>query len=122
MTLDDYKDLVKSFGLDFYSDSELEKEPDGGFGEGDRFHAVCGFRTTQKYTEEDLKSNWCTKEQYRNGWNEGSLILYKVDMGVYDDGKWTDNKEKARKMLNQRLKLLKQIKINEELKKIESDF
>ena len=43
-------------------------------------------------------------------------------MGVYDDGKWTDNKEKARKMLNQRLKLLKQIKINEELKKIESDF
>lgn len=122
MTLDDYKDIVKSFGLDFYCDCTIDKEPDGGFGEGDSFRAVCGFRATQKYTENDLKTHWCTKEDYKNGWKAGSLILYQVDRGVYDDGKWTDNKEKASKMLNKRLKLLKELKINEELKKIESDF
>lgn len=122
MTLDDYKDIVKSFGLDFYCDCTTDKEPDGGFGHGDRFHAVCGFRATQKYTENDLKTHWCTKEDYKNGWKAGSLILYQVDRGVYDDGKWTDNKEKASKMMNKRLKLLKELKINEELKKIESDF
>lgn len=122
MTLDDYKDIVNSYGLVFYCDGTLDKEPDGGFGEGDRFRAVCGFRATQKYTENDLKTHWCTKEDYKNGWKAGSLILYQVDRGVYDYGKWTDDKEKASKMLNKRLKLLKELKINEELKKIESDF
>ena len=122
MTLDDYKDIVDSYGLDYYSDCTIEKEPDAGFGEGDRFIAVCGFRATQKYTDEDLKTNWCSREDFKNGWKAGSLILYQVDAGVYDPGKWTDNKEKASKMLNKRLKLLKELKINEELKKIESDF
>ena len=122
MTLDEYKHIVKSYGLDFYSDGTVDKEPDGGFGNGDRFRAVCGFRATQKYTEKDLITHWCSKEEYKNGWKAGSLILYKVDMGIYDPGNWTDNKEKASKMLKKRLKLLKELKINEELKKIESDF
>lgn len=122
MTLDDYKDIVNSYGLNYYDDGTLDKEPDAGFGAGDKFQAVCGFRVKKKYIKDDLKTNWCTKEEYKNGWKDGSLILYKVNIGVYDEGKWSNDKEKASKMLKQRLKLLKDIKINEELKKIESDF
>lgn len=55
-------------------------------------------------------------------WSAGSMILYSIKSGQYDEGCWATSKEDAIKMLSKRLKEYKELRIKTQLKNIEKDF
>jgi hypothetical protein len=115
MTFDEYKETVKSCGLQIFLQDGLYRD------KGETL-SICGYREKARYTKKDV-GKYCTKEIYLNeNWKNGSMILFDLKKGTYINGQYTTNKEKAAKMILAVIKQIKKDKIELELKKIDEDF
>lgn len=122
MTEKTYKEIVEMFNLAQYSDKITS---DGGyFIKGDWFESICGYRTYQRLTKSNIRTE-DDRKLYNNkkyNWAAGSMILYSIKEGQFEEGCWATRKEDAIKMLAKRLKEYKELQIKNQLKNIEKDF
>lgn len=104
MNLEEYKNLVKEFGLDFY-----EKTYDSFY----MNHPVCGWR----------------ENAYNCFWKAGSVIMFDdeyvnskgIISGLFN-GQYSTMKYSASVLITERIQEIKSKMIEEKLKKLEKDF
>lgn len=122
MTEKTYKEIVDMFNLAQYSDN---LSSDGGYViKGDWFDSICGYRSYKRLTKSNIRTEDDIKlyNDKKYNWPAGSMILYSMEAGQYEEGCWATSKEDAIKMLSKRLKEYKELKIKNQLKNIEKDF
>lgn len=117
-----YKEIIDMFNLAQYSDKITS---DGGYIiKGDWFQSICGYRTYKRLTKNHIRTE-DDRKLYNNknyNWPAGSMILFSIEAGQFEEGYWATRKEDAIKMLSKRLKELKELRIKTQLKNIEKDF
>ena len=117
-----YKEIVDMFNLAQYSDKITS---DGGyFIKGDWFESICGYRSYKRLTKNHIRTE-DDKKLYNDknyNWPAGSMILFSMERGQFEEGYWATSKEDAIKMLSKRLKEYKERQIKNQLKNIEKDF
>ena len=117
-----YKEIVDLFNLAQYSDNITS---DGGYIIKDGwFESICGYRSYKRLKKSGIRTD-VDRMLYNNkkyNWQAGSMILYSIEKGQFEEGYWTTRKEDAIKMLSKRLKEYKELKIKNQLKNIEKDF
>lgn len=122
MTEKTYKEIVDMFHLAQYS-SNLSS--DGGYVCKDGwFDSICGYRYNKRLKKKFVSTDK-EKSLYNNkafNWPAGSMILYSMEEGQFEEGCWATRKEDAIKMLAKRLKEYKELRIKNKLKNIEEDF
>lgn len=122
MTEKTYKEIVEMFNLAQYSENITS---DGGYViKGDWFDSICGYRSYKRLTKNRVLTE-DDRKLYNNkkyNWPAGSMILYSMEAGQYEEGCWATRKEDAIKMLSKRLKEYKERRIKNQLKNIEKDF
>lgn len=122
MTEKTYKEIVDMFHLAQYS-SNLSS--DGGYVCKDGwFDSICGYRYNKRLKKRWVNSaeDWKLYNNKKYNWPAGSMILYSMECGQYEEGNWATRKEDAIKMLAKRLKEYKELRIKNKLKNIEEDF
>lgn len=115
-----YKEIVDMFNLDQYSDKITS---DGGYVH-DWFKSICGYRSYKRLTKSHIRTEDDRKlyNDKKYNWPAGSMILYSIKTGQFEEGYWATRKEDAIKMLSKRLKEYKERQIKNQLKNIEKDF
>ncbi len=117
-----YKEIIDMFNLAQYSDKITS---DGGYVlKDDWFESICGYRTYKRLTKSNIRTEDDRKlyNDKKYNWPAGSMILYSIDAGQFEEGYWATRKEDAIKMLSKRLKEYKERQIKNQLKNIEKDF
>lgn len=117
-----YKEIIDMFNLPQYSDKITS---DGGYFIKDGwFQSICGYRSYKRLTKNHIRTE-DDRKLYNNknyNWPAGSMILFSIKLGQFEEGYWATRKEDAIKMLSKRLKELKELRIKTQLKNIEKDF
>ena len=117
-----YKEIIDMFNLPQYSDKITS---DGGYIiKGDWFQSICGYRSYKRLTKKHIRTE-DDRKLYNNknyNWPAGSMILFSMERGQFEEGFWATRKEDAIKMLSKRLKEYKERQIKTQLKNIEKDF
>ena len=117
-----YKEIIDMFYLAQYSDKITS---DGGYIiKGDWFQSICGYRSYKRLKKNHIRTE-DDRKLYNNkkyNWPAGSMILFSIEAGQFEEGYWATRKEDAIKMLSKRLKELKERQIKKQLKNIEKDF
>jgi hypothetical protein len=122
MTEKTYKEIVDMFHLAQYSDN---LSSDGGYViKGDWFESICGYRSYKRLKKSSIRSDE-DRKLYNNkdyNWPAGSMILYSIEEGQFEEGCLATRKEDGIKMLAKRLKEYKELKVKKQLENIEKDF
>ena len=117
-----YKEIIDMFNLPQYSDKITS---DGGYIiKGNWFQSICGYRSYKRLTKRNIRTE-DDRKLYNNknyNWPAGSMILFSMERGQFEEGYWATRKEDAIKMLSKRLKEYKERQIKTQLKNIEKDF
>lgn len=117
-----YKEIIDMFNLPQYSEKITS---DGGYFIKDGwFQSICGYRSYKRLTKNHIRTE-DDRKLYNNknyNWPAGSMILFSMERGQFEEGYWATRKEDAIKMLSKRLKELKELRIKTQLKNIEKDF
>ena len=117
-----YKEIIDMFNLAQYSDKITS---DGGYVlKDDWFESICGYRSYKRLTKSNIRTEDDRKlyNDKKYNWPAGSMILYSIEVGQFEEGYWATRKEDGIKMLAKRLKEYKELKVKKQLENIEKDF